>query len=87
MRLPVRELDAALPFYETVLGFRALSRSDTPHKSAMLALDSLATLAERRTALMPVVRRYLGSFERSPSKALQARAKQIRAGLRSRSNC
>jgi hypothetical protein len=49
------------------------------------ALDSLATLAERRTALMPVVRRYLRSFERSPSKALQARANQIRARLRSRS--
>jgi hypothetical protein len=30
---------------------------------------------------MPVVRRHLRDFEESPSKALQARAKQIRARL------
>jgi hypothetical protein len=45
------------------------------------ALDGLATLAERRVALMPVVRRHLRDFEESPSKALQARAKQIRVRL------
>jgi hypothetical protein len=45
------------------------------------ALDSLATLASRRVALLPIVRRHLRDFERSPSKALQARAKQIRARL------
>ena len=45
------------------------------------ALDGLATLAERRATLMPIVRRHLRDFERSPSKALQARAKQIRARL------
>jgi hypothetical protein len=45
------------------------------------ALDGLATLAERKKTLMPIVRRYLRDFERSPSKALQARAKQIRARL------
>jgi hypothetical protein len=45
------------------------------------ALDGLATLAERRVALMPIVRRHLREFERSPSKALQARARQIRARL------
>ena len=45
------------------------------------ALDGLATLAERRVRLMPIVRRHLRDFERSPSKALQARAKQIRARL------
>src|SRR6476646_5555 len=45
------------------------------------ALDGLATLAERRAGLQPVVRRYLRDFERSPSKALQARAKHIRARL------
>ncbi len=39
MNLPVRDLAAALPFYETVLGFRVLSRSDTPHHSAVLARD------------------------------------------------
>ena len=39
MNLPVRDIAAALPFYETVLGFRVLSRSDTPHNSALLARD------------------------------------------------
>ena len=39
MSLPVRDLSAALPFYETVLGFSVLSRSATPHHSAVLARD------------------------------------------------
>ena len=42
------------------------------------ALDSLARLAEARPALWPKVQKYLREFERSPSKALQARARQIR---------
>jgi lactoylglutathione lyase len=41
MNLPVRDLAAALPFYETVLGFRVLSRSDNPHRSAVLARDQV----------------------------------------------
>jgi lactoylglutathione lyase len=41
MHLPVQDLDAALPFYETVLGFRVASRSDTPFKSAVLARDEV----------------------------------------------
>src|SRR5437773_10395100 len=41
MNLPVRDLSAALRFYETVLGFRVLSRSDTPHNSAVLARDQV----------------------------------------------
>jgi hypothetical protein len=45
------------------------------------ALDGLATLAERRAALLPIVRRHLRDFEASPSKALQARARHIRARL------
>ena len=45
------------------------------------ALDSLATLAGRNVTLVPIVRKHLRSFERSPSKALRARAKQIRARL------
>jgi catechol 2,3-dioxygenase-like lactoylglutathione lyase family enzyme len=36
---PVRDLAAALPFYETVLGFQVLSRRDTPHNAAVLARD------------------------------------------------
>ena len=41
MHLPVRDLAASLAFYETVLGFRVLSRSDTPHKSAVLGRDQV----------------------------------------------
>jgi len=41
MNLPVRDLTAALPFYENVLGFRLLSRSETPHNSAVLARDQV----------------------------------------------
>ena len=37
--LPVPDLTAALPFYENVLGFSVRSRSETPHRSAMLARD------------------------------------------------
>ena len=49
MNLPVRDLAASLPFYETVLGFQVLSRSDAPHKSAVLARDQVQIrLAENR---------------------------------------
>jgi lactoylglutathione lyase len=41
MNLPVRELASALPFYETVLGFQLLSRSETPFKSAVLGRDQV----------------------------------------------
>ena len=41
MNLPVRDLAAALPFYEKVLGFRVLSRTDTPQNSAILARDNV----------------------------------------------
>jgi lactoylglutathione lyase len=41
MNLSVRDLAAALPFYETVLSFRVLSRSETPHNSAILARDQI----------------------------------------------
>jgi lactoylglutathione lyase len=41
MDLPVRDLESALPFYETVLGFRVLSRSDKPHRSAVLVRDQV----------------------------------------------
>jgi lactoylglutathione lyase len=39
MNLPVREVAAALPFYENVLGFRVVERSDTPYASAVLERD------------------------------------------------
>ena len=41
MNLPVASVDAAIPFYETVMGFRLVSRSDSPHKSAILARDEI----------------------------------------------
>ena len=41
MNLPVRDLAAAMPFYQTVLGFREVSRSDAPHKSAVLGRDQV----------------------------------------------
>ena len=41
MNLPVATLDAAIPFYETVLGFRVLSRSDAPQRSAVLGRDDV----------------------------------------------
>lgn len=41
MNLPVSDLDTALPFYETVLGFELVSRTDTPHKSATIARDGI----------------------------------------------
>jgi catechol 2,3-dioxygenase-like lactoylglutathione lyase family enzyme len=41
MHLPVPDLAAALPFYETVLGFQVLSRSDTPQNSAVLGRDEV----------------------------------------------
>ena len=47
------------------------------------ALDSLTTIAERNTKLMPVVLRTIDAFEQSGKKALQARARAIRARLAS----
>jgi catechol 2,3-dioxygenase-like lactoylglutathione lyase family enzyme len=41
LNLPVRDLQAALPFYEKVLGFQLVSRSDTPIRSAILTRDSV----------------------------------------------
>lgn len=39
MNLPVPNLTAVLPFYETILGFRVVSRGEMPHNSAVLARD------------------------------------------------
>ena len=41
MSLPVNDLEAALPFYETKMGFYLLSQTDTPYKSATLSRDSI----------------------------------------------
>lgn len=41
MNLPVNDLDAALPFYEQTMGFRLVSRTDTPPESATIARNTV----------------------------------------------
>jgi catechol 2,3-dioxygenase-like lactoylglutathione lyase family enzyme len=41
MNLPVANVEAAIPYYETLMGFKVISRSDTPCKSAVLARDRI----------------------------------------------
>ncbi len=41
MNLPVENVEAAIPFYETIMGFRVVSRQDAPCKSAILARDEI----------------------------------------------
>lgn len=41
MNLPVKNLDEAIPFYETQLGFKLKSKGDTPIKSAVLSRNEI----------------------------------------------
>jgi len=41
MNLPVEDIDQAIPFYESVMGFRVVSRNDSPPKSAVLTRDQI----------------------------------------------
>ena len=41
MNLPVENLEAAIPFYETIMGFQVLGRKETPFKSAVLGRDGI----------------------------------------------
>ena len=41
MNLPVENVDDAIPFYESVMGFQVAARHDTPNKSAVLARDDI----------------------------------------------
>jgi predicted enzyme related to lactoylglutathione lyase len=41
MELPVQDLEMAIPFYETVMGFQVQSRNDFPCKSAILGRDEI----------------------------------------------
>ena len=41
LNLPVENLDAAISFYETVMGFSVRSRSDAPYRSAILSRDGI----------------------------------------------
>lgn len=41
MSLPVADVNSAVPFYEEIMGFKVVSRNDSPHKSAVLARDAI----------------------------------------------
>jgi len=41
LALPVANLEDALPFYEKIMGFQVLSRSDSLYKSAILGRDEI----------------------------------------------
>jgi catechol 2,3-dioxygenase-like lactoylglutathione lyase family enzyme len=41
LNLPVANVEAAIPYYESVFGFRVVSRGDEPHKSVVLARDDV----------------------------------------------
>ena len=41
MNLPVADIETATPFYETVMGFKVISRQDAPVKSVVLGRDSI----------------------------------------------
>lgn len=41
MNLPVRDVDTAIPYYEETFGFSVVSRQDAPHRSVILARDSI----------------------------------------------
>ena len=41
MNLPVENVETAIPFYETVMGFQVVSRIDEPFKSAVLGRDAI----------------------------------------------
>jgi catechol 2,3-dioxygenase-like lactoylglutathione lyase family enzyme len=41
MNLPVKNVEEAIPFYETIMGFRVESMNDSPCKSAVLTRDGI----------------------------------------------
>jgi len=41
MNLPVKDVEAAIPFYEKIMGFQVVSRGDSPFKSAILGRDGI----------------------------------------------
>ena len=41
LNLPVADVDAAIPFYEETFDFRLDSKSDEPHKRAILSRDEI----------------------------------------------
>ena len=41
MNLPVENLNEAVPYYQKVMGFTVVSRSEEPHKAAVLERDGI----------------------------------------------
>lgn len=41
MNLPVKNVEAAIPFYVTIMGFRVVARNDAPCKSVVLGRDGV----------------------------------------------
>jgi catechol 2,3-dioxygenase-like lactoylglutathione lyase family enzyme len=41
MQLPVHDVDAAIPYYERTLGFRVVTRRETPPRAVVLARDGI----------------------------------------------
>jgi len=41
LNLPVANLEQAIPFYTSVLGFKVISRGESPHRSALLGRDDV----------------------------------------------
>ena len=41
MNLPVENVEAAIPFYKTIMGFQLVSRKDAPCKTAVLGRDGI----------------------------------------------
>jgi lactoylglutathione lyase len=41
MNLPVENVEAAIPFYETIMGFQVVARQDAPHRAAVLGRDGI----------------------------------------------
>jgi catechol 2,3-dioxygenase-like lactoylglutathione lyase family enzyme len=41
MNLPVENVEAAIPFYEKIMGFKLVTRNDSPCKSAVLSRDGI----------------------------------------------
>jgi len=41
INLPVKELEASVPFYETIMGFQIISQKSEPHKTVILGRDEI----------------------------------------------
>ncbi|MDE0185143.1 MAG: VOC family protein [Candidatus Poribacteria bacterium] len=41
MNLPVENVEEAIPFYETIMGFEVISKGESPHESVVLCRDSI----------------------------------------------